>query len=187
MALLGAGGVALLEDDARPPDADNPFGYHEYAPVRRLATDSQWVAHAEGHAVKVIHLLLPALPRGPEYRVILVCRDLREVVASQDRMLARRGENPGAVRGERLVAVLSAQLDQTRAWLREQPRISWMELDYDALLCEPEVGLAKLIDFAGLRATPRLLAALVRPDRVRERGEDEAGPAAGAASPQGRR
>ncbi|MCA9511706.1 MAG: hypothetical protein KC560_13435, partial [Myxococcales bacterium] len=34
MQMLAAGGVPLLVDDARPPDASNPRGYLEYAPVR---------------------------------------------------------------------------------------------------------------------------------------------------------
>ena len=33
MQMLQAGGMPLLIDDLRPPDADNPNGYWEYEPV----------------------------------------------------------------------------------------------------------------------------------------------------------
>lgn len=180
MRLLGAGGLPLLEDAARPPDADNPFGYHEYAPVRALARDAGWVAAAEGRAVKVIYTLLPRLPEGPTYRVILMRRDLRAVVASQNRVLVRRGAQPGRLGTERLIAVLGAQMDETRAWLHRQSRITWMELDYDALLRSPEPVLAGLIAFAGLHASPGALARLVVPAHAGRGCGEEMEPAASA-------
>ena len=54
MQLLAAGGIAPLTDDVRIADTDNPKGYCEYEPVKRLRTDSEWLAEAEGKAVKVI-------------------------------------------------------------------------------------------------------------------------------------
>jgi len=183
MALLEAGGIPLLEDASRPPDADNPLGYHEYAPVRSLPRDAAWVAGAAGRAVKVIHALLPWLPEGPSYRVILVRRDLRAVVASQDRMLARQGGSTGRLGAHRLAAVLSAQMNEARAWLRARPHVAWMELDYDGLLREPEPELARLVAFAGLRASPRELAGVIAPAGARRRSPREAGPATTAAGP----
>jgi hypothetical protein len=190
MALLQAGGVALLEDGARPPDPDNPLGYHEYEPVKRLARESGWLDAAAGRAVKVIHTLLPALPPGPRYRVILMRRRLSEVVNSQDRMLARRGQRPGRLPSERLEAMLAAQLEQTRAWLRDRPSMPWLELDYNALLVDPVPGLQQLVAFAGLRAQAASLAALIRPElhRVRAASDgEEGGPAASAAGPDSQR
>jgi hypothetical protein len=40
MQMLQAGGMPLLIDDLRMPDADNPNGYWEYEPVKRLQQDS---------------------------------------------------------------------------------------------------------------------------------------------------
>jgi len=182
MALLHAGGVALLEDGQRPPDADNPRGYHEYEPVKRLPQQAGWLAAAGCRAVKVIHVLLPALPCGPVYRVILMRRDLREVVASQDAMLARGGASPRRMAPERLLERLAWELDATRAWLRARPEIAWMELDYNALVREPAPALARLRGFARLQASWEALAAEVRPElhRVRFAAEREAGPEPGS-------
>lgn len=165
MALVEAGGIPLLEDGARPPDADNPRGYHEYAAVARLPHDSAWLATAPGHAVKVIHALLPRLPDEGTYRVILMRRDPKAVIASQDRMLARRREGLGSLGAARLAEILEAQLEEARAWLRRRPAIAWMELDYDELLRDPGPGLARLSKFAGLSAPMEVLAAVIRPDR----------------------
>jgi len=161
MTRLRAAGIERLEDGARPPDADNPLGYHEYEPVKRLPRDTRWLETAQGRAVKVIHALLPALPEGPRYRVVLMRRELRDVVASQDRMLARRGESQGRLGADRLVEVLAAQIEGARAWLRARPQVAWMELDYDALLLDPAPGLARLAGFVASRVPPAALAASI--------------------------
>src|SRR5205085_4489697 len=53
MQMLAAGGLAVLSDDVRQPDTDNPRGYFEYEPARRTAKDSRWVADAVGKVVKL--------------------------------------------------------------------------------------------------------------------------------------
>ena len=91
MSILGAAGLPLLIDDERPADLSNPRGYFEYAPVKRGAADLSWLEEARGRVVKIIHALLPELPRDRTYRVVLMERPIAEVVASQDRMLAAQG------------------------------------------------------------------------------------------------
>ena len=58
MQVLAAGGMSLLTDGVRAVDTDNPRGYCEYEPVKRLRTDSGWLEAAEGKAVKVIAQLI---------------------------------------------------------------------------------------------------------------------------------
>ena len=72
MQLLAAGGLSLLTDEVRAADTDNPKGYYEYEPVKRLMTDSGWLEQAEGKVVKVIAQLLAYLPEGHEYKVIFM-------------------------------------------------------------------------------------------------------------------
>src|SRR5512134_4034770 len=94
MQMLVAGGVPILVDGARPADADNPRGYLEFAPVKRLREDASWLPRARGRAVKVVVPLVCDLPPSERYRVLLVERDVREVLASQRTMLAGRGHAP---------------------------------------------------------------------------------------------
>ena len=91
MQMLRAGGITLLTDRVRPPDEDNPRGYHEFEPVRQTARDPAWLKAAQGKAVKMVFRLLYDLPPDYTYRVVLMTRKLEEVVASQRVMLARSG------------------------------------------------------------------------------------------------
>lgn len=177
MRLLEAAAVPVLQDAARPPDESNPRGYYELSAVRATATDARWVARAPGHAVKVIHRLLAALPRDRVYRVIVMRRPMREVVASQDRMLARLGEPAAGRLGEpaaglpsaRLEAVLAAQLEEATALLDREPCFTWMGVDVHALIDDPETEIARVLDFLGLPARPAGLAHVVEPALLGER------------------
>jgi len=48
MQMLAAGGMTILTDGRRAPDADNPRGYLEFEPVKRLLKDSKWLPEARG-------------------------------------------------------------------------------------------------------------------------------------------
>jgi len=170
MQMLLAGGVPLLSDAMRPPDADNPSGYLEYAPVLRTATDASWVAQAPGKAVKVVYALLRQLPQGFEYRVLWMRRRLGDVIASQERMLARRGAPAdAALSRERLAAVFAAQLAETEAWLAQQPSFRVLALDYTEVVADPQRAARAIDAFLGGGLDREAMAAAVDPLRVRQR------------------
>jgi len=181
MQMLAAGGLPVLCDGARPPDPDNPRGYYELAAVRRTAADPAWVERAPGRAVKVVHALVPALPRDRSYRVILVRRDLREVVASQEAMLRRRGEPPPGPTPARLVEIYAAQLDALVAWLRGTPGVAWLEVEHAGLLASPRTEAARLDRFLGGGLDRDAMADAVDPRLYRQR----AGPGEGAGLGEG--
>jgi len=170
MQMLLAGGVPLLSDAMRLPDADNPSGYLEYAPVLRTATDASWVAQAPGKAVKVVYALLRQLPRGFEYRVLWMRRRLGDVIASQERMLARRGAPAdAALSRERLAAVFAAQLAETEAWLAQQPSFRVLALDYTEVVADPQRAARAIDAFLGGGLDREAMAAAVDRLRVRQR------------------
>jgi len=169
MQMLAAGGLPLLCDDSRPADPDNPRGYFELAAVRRTRSDARWVTRAAGRAVKVIHALVPALPPDRPYRVILVRRDLREVVASQEAMLRRRGAAPAGPPPERLAELYAAQLDELVAWLRRTPGFALLEVEHARLLDCPAREAARLAEFLGGGLDCGAMAAAVDPGLHRQR------------------
>jgi 2-haloacid dehalogenase len=169
MQMLVAGGLPVLADGARPPDCDNPHGYLEYEPVKRLARDAGFVALARGRAVKVIHALLRFLPPGERYRVIFVERAIGEVVASQSAMLARRGERAAPLPSARLGEILSAQAEEARAWLARRPDARLLRVRFADLLARPEASAAAIDRFVGGGLDVRAMAAAVDPDCPRSR------------------
>ena len=115
MQMLAAGGHPIASDGVRRADADNPRGYFELEAARGLARDASWLPGMAGRAVKLVHTLLPSLPPGLHYKVLLVRRRLDEVLASQRVMLARRGSAPDPAEDARLRPALEEQLARTRA------------------------------------------------------------------------
>lgn len=170
MQMLRAGGMPVLADDARPPDADNPAGYLEYAPVLRTATDASWVASAPGHAVKVIYALLRRLPPGFEYRVLWMRRDLDEVIASQQAMLARRGaapqEQPSPAQFAR---VFAAQVHETERWLAQRADFRVLALGHRDVVTDAPAAAAAIDAFLGGRLDCAAMAGAVDPALYRQR------------------
>jgi hypothetical protein len=98
MKMLEAGGLAVVTDNVRAADDDNPKGYYEDERVKDLARDSnrQWLRQARGKAIKIISFLLKDLPPDNNYKVLFMERDLGEVLSSQQKMLDNRGEDKGS-------------------------------------------------------------------------------------------
>jgi len=130
MQMLEAGGMPLLTDGLRAADESNPRGYLEFEPVKRTREDSSWVAGAVGRAVKVVYLLLKGLPPGFEYRVILMRRDMKEVVASQQAMLERMGRVGAGVGPERMEAIFDAEMGGLSEWLSARKNFSVLSPGY---------------------------------------------------------
>jgi LPS sulfotransferase NodH len=168
MQMLAAAGVPLLADASRAPDPDNPRGYLEWAPAKRLPRESAWVAGARGRAVKVVHALVTALPPGERYRVVLVRRAWPEVLASQAAMLARRGEAPPPLAPERLAAVYEAQLAEVDAWARARGA-PVLGLAHARLLAAPVAAAAELAAFLGGGLDAAAMARAVDPALHRQR------------------
>jgi hypothetical protein len=170
MQMLQAGGLAVLTDNLRQADADNPQGYYEFERVKVLPKgDSGWLAEAEGKAVKVISALLEHLPPGYDYRVIFMHRQMAEIMASQRRMLAHRGESPGEMGDEQLTRLFEKHLRKVRAWLLAQPNIALLEVDYNRLLETPGPYLRQINEFLGGTLDVAKMAAVVDPGLYRSR------------------
>ncbi len=167
MQMLAAGGMGVVSDGVRSPDASNRRGYLEHERVKRLARDPEaagWLQRcASGRALKVIHALAPALPVAAdlEYRVVMLRRDFAEVVASQARMLAAAGEPPDPIPDERLAEVLRAQWEETVAALRARADCAVHVVGFERLLDEPAAVARELCDWLGAGLDQAAMAAVV--------------------------
>lgn len=147
MRMLAAGGLPILSDGLRAADPDNPEGYYEFERVKQLDKgDTTWLAEAEGKAVKVISALLEYLPTSYHYRVLFMNRRMGEILASQRKMLARRGEN-STVTDEQLAAILEKHVRKVKSWLSTQPHFRLLDVDYNAMLVEPQPHVSRINRF----------------------------------------
>ena len=180
MQMLAAGGIPILSDGLREPDEDNPHGYHEWEPVKRLAADPERIAEAEGRAVKVISSLLPALPADRRYHVVFMRRPLAEVLASQAAMIRRLGTAKPAVSETALAAAMRAHLAQVTAWLGRQPHMDVLGMDYHGVLTDPRGQAERIGRFLGLSLDASAMAEQVDGRLYRQR-DGAPVPAAGTA------
>jgi hypothetical protein len=170
MRMLAAGGVPVLSDDARPPDAANPAGYFEFAPVKELASGGApaWLEGARGKAVKIVSFLLTWLPESHDYRVIFMRRDLGEVVASQQAMLAARGESVDE-NGDRLAGVYADHLERIARFLAGRPCFSVLDIEYRSVIDRPADAARRVAAFLERDLDATAMAAAVDASLYRHR------------------
>ncbi len=167
MQMLQAGGVPLLVDGKRLADENNPKGYYEYEPVKRMAqAGAGWMGQAAGKAVKIVSPLLLYLPPDYTYRVIFMVRPLAEVIASQARMMA-----PAVLDHAKAESEYAAHLDKIRAWLATQANIHTLEVaHHDAILC-PQKAAGCVADFLpDWRLDTDAMRRVIEPNLYRNRG-----------------
>ncbi len=150
MQMLAAGGLPILSDGQRQPDADNPRGYLEWERIKNLPKDPACIAEAEGKAVKVISRLLLSLPEGHEYRVIFMQRPLPEVLASQDVMLQHRGTAEPAADNSAMADAFESHLREVFAWLDGKRYIKTLRIPYHEVLRDAKAIANNLSQFLGI-------------------------------------
>lgn len=177
MGMLAAGGVETLVDDVREPDQDNPRGYHELEQVKELehGGDTAWLADARGKCVKVISFLLRHLPAGEHYKIVFVRRNLEEVLASQRRMLERRGEPAGDVGDAEMERMFAAHLTRVERELAERDNCEVLYVEHRTAIDSPRTVAEQLSRFLDGRPDVDQMAAAVDPRLYRNRAESRSG------------
>jgi hypothetical protein len=171
MRMLEAGGVPIVTDRAREADEDNPHGYFEHDRVLELdkGGDAGWLADARGKAVKIISALLPHLPERFNYRVIFMHRDLGEVLASQNRMLARRGEAGGSAGDPEMRALYEEHLRRIASLLRRRACFETLDVRYSDVIANPTDEARRIRAFLGGKLDPARMEEAVSPELYRNR------------------
>ena len=162
MKMLEAGGLPLITDNEREADIDNPKGYFEDERVKDLGDmdDKSWVAEAKGKGIKVVSSLLQYLPRDLNYKLLFMRRNLEEVIASQNKMLERRGETSDT-EDERMIELYESHLRRIRALLRHAPHFHSLDVHYTAVLEDPRTEAERMVEHLGLRLDVDKMAAVV--------------------------
>jgi hypothetical protein len=150
MRMLEKGGLPVLCDGIRTADEDNPKGYFELEAVKQIKEDASFLDRADGKVFKMVSQLLYDLPESPQYRykVLFMRRDLDEMIASQNKMLERRGE-PLASDDGRMKQLFEKHLEQMEGWLAGRADIEVLDVSYNALMQDPAPIVPQVVAFLG--------------------------------------
>lgn len=149
MKILAEGGLPIVTDEVRSADTDNPNGYFELETVKQMSAGNvAWLADAGGKVVKVISALLEHLPSLYTYRIIFMEREIREILASQRKMLERRNET-SEVHDSQIEEQFRKHLSVIKPWLARQPNMEVLYISYNALVSNPEPSCRRIIEFTG--------------------------------------
>jgi hypothetical protein len=171
MRMLDAGGLPILTDRAREADDDNPHGYFELDRVLELdkGGDAGWLSGARGKAVKIISALLPHLPEHFNYQVLFMHRDLGEVLASQNRMLTRRGKAGSSAGDEEMRRLYEQHLRQMASLLKRRACFETLDVRYADVIAAPQAQAQRIKAFLGGRLDVTRMAEAVSPELYRNR------------------
>ncbi|WP_337174971.1 sulfotransferase domain-containing protein [Paludisphaera sp.] len=174
MQMLDHGGIEAVSDGIRSPDVDNPRGYYEFEIVKKIKEDASWLPETRGKVFKMVSQLLYDLPKDETYRVVFMRRDFDEMLASQEKMLARLGR-PIAPR-EEIKRAFRAHLEKLNAWLPTQENMRVLVVHHHDLVSNTQAEVARVNAFFGGRLDEARMIAAVDPSLYRNR-KPEAEPA----------
>ena len=153
MKMLDAADLPLVTDAVRTADEDNPKGYFEDERVKDLdkSEDRDWLRDCRGKVVKIISFLLLDLPEENFYKVIFMRRNLEEVIASQNKMLARRGEPADGSDDEKMTRLYAGHLRKVELMLSQRPNFEVLDVHYRQAVENPREQAVRVGRFLGLQ------------------------------------
>ena len=172
MRMLEAGGADLLKDDIRTADEDNPRGYFEFEPVKDLgkSDDTSWLSRASGKVIKIVSPLLQHLPlEGHSYKVLFMRRHLREILASQAKMLARRGEEHDPSGDDAMFHYFVKHIDEIQDYLSRNACFETEYFFFREMLSDPIEQARRINEFLGTNKDVELMASAVDSKLYRNR------------------
>jgi hypothetical protein len=171
MKAIHAGGIEPIVDNIRKADEDNPKGYYEFEPVKKTKEDASWLNDAPGKVVKMVYRLLYDLPAEFQYRVVFMRRDIKEVLASQNKMLEHSGKSGGGISDEQMEALFAAELAKCEKWLAEQPNFSVLSVVHRDMINDTATQVQKINDFLDGGLDTEAMASTVDPALYRNRNQ----------------
>ena len=171
MNMLTAADLEIVSDRVRTADEDNPKGYFEDERVKDLEKNENrsWLRDCRGKVIKIISFLLKDLPDDNRYKVIFMRRDLGEVMASQNKMLRRRGEPVDEASDQKMIDPYKNHLQKTDFFLRSRPYIEHVDIEYRAAVADPRAQAERVVRFLELDLDVDRMVQAVDPALYRNR------------------
>jgi len=161
MQMLEAGGIEIISDGERRADVDNPKGYYELEAVKKTKENSSWLDRAPGKGVKLISQLLYDLPEGTTAKVLFVRREMGEILASQQKMLERRGGSGAAIDDAEMARVFAGHVHDVLAWVAQREGLELLEVSHADVIGEPGKVAAEIQRFLQRELDVSAMAAVV--------------------------
>ncbi len=147
MKILEAGGMEIVTDNIRKANEDNPLGYYEYEKVKEIKEDTSWLEETRGKAFKMISQLLYDLPSNESYKVLFMQRNMNEILASQEKMLERRGNKKDEISDEKMGEFFNKHLSKIMEWMDERKYMDVLYINYNDILENPDEQIIILNQF----------------------------------------
>jgi hypothetical protein len=96
-------------------------------------------------------------------------RDVSEVLASQRKMMERRGEPPDSVPDETMATLYRRHITETREWLKRQRNMKTLHVDYNETINDPRPTVTRVNEFLGGGLDQEAMARVVSPKLYRQR------------------
>ena len=172
MKMLEAAGLHPVQDGIRTADEDNPKGYYEDERVKDLhqSEDLSWLKNARGKAIKIISFQLKFLPEDLNFKILFMRRNIEEVLASQAKMLDRRGETSDTD-DSTMAEVYENHLWQVNRLLKRRSGFESLDVHYRSVLNDPMVEAGRIASFLDSDLDAQDMAAVVDPSLYRNRRE----------------
>jgi hypothetical protein len=166
MQLCAAAKEPILSDSIRKEDENNPNGYFEFEAVKGIVKSNAFLKEANGKTIKIVAPLVTFIDLSLNYRVIFMLRDLDEVLQSQEKMLGKDQQ----AQHEKLKVMYQLHIEKSKRFL-DANNIPYIEIKHQEVLKEPEISLAKLIDFCHWNVPVESLKSVIDTSLYRNRKE----------------
>ena len=96
-------------------------------------------------------------------------REMDEILASQKKMLERRGEDPNKVSDTEMADLFSKHFDSVMKSVEKQKHFHFVDVSYNQLLTSPEEEIEKVNQFLGGALDTAAMLAMIDPKLYRQR------------------
>ncbi|OQX95568.1 hypothetical protein B6I21_04735 [candidate division KSB1 bacterium 4572_119] len=93
--------------------------------------------------------MLKELPDDYQYRIIFMRRKMEEILASQKKMLIRRGEPTDRIPDELMAKEFEKHVQKVEAWLAEKSNMEVLYVTYHEAVQNPADNIRKVNEFLG--------------------------------------
>ena len=103
--------------------------------------------------------------------MVFMHRAMDEILASQRRMLVRRGESTDKISDEQMAALFRKHMERVEGWLDQQPNFEVLHVSYNEVLAHPQEEAKRVNSFFDHALDVGAMIEVVDPSLYRQRHE----------------